>query len=61
VADDHSFHGAETAVLRARGANEVDGIGMPDNVHFDVWATPFRHLCFDLSRPQKSSNQNLLF
>ncbi len=41
MADDHSFYSAETTMLCARGANEVDWVGMPDDVNFDVFSTPF--------------------
>jgi hypothetical protein len=45
MAYDHLFYSAETAMLHARGANKVDWVGMPDDVYFDVFMTPFGNFC----------------
>ncbi len=51
MADDHSFYSAETAMLCARCANEVDWVGMPNDVCFDVFVTPFGNFCSRLCIP----------
>jgi hypothetical protein len=45
MADDHSFYRAEMAMLCACRANEVDWVGMPNDVYFDFFATSFSNFC----------------
>jgi hypothetical protein len=45
MANDHSFYSAEAAMLRARRASEIDWVGMPNDVYFDVLSTLFGNFC----------------
>jgi hypothetical protein len=45
MANDHLFYSAETAMLYACHANEVDWVGMPNDVYFDDLLTPFGNFC----------------
>ncbi len=45
MANYHLFYSAEMAMLCARHANEVDLVGMPNDIYFDVLSTPFGNFC----------------